>query len=59
MTNFAEIRARAAERKGGDAALHSLLGAAPDNAALSPRLRTTASCRPLPSVFSPRASFGG
>jgi len=31
MMNFAAIRARAAERKGGEAVLSSLLGAAPDN----------------------------
>ena len=35
MKPFAEIRARAAGRKGGDAVLASLLGAAPDNAALA------------------------
>lgn len=35
MTNFAKIRARAAERKGGEAVLSSLLGPAPDNAALA------------------------
>ena len=31
MMNFAAIRARAAERKGGESVLSSLLGAAPDN----------------------------
>jgi 3-methyladenine DNA glycosylase Tag len=35
MADFARIRARAAERKGGDSALQSLLGASPDNAALA------------------------
>ena len=35
MADFAKIRARAARRKGGDAALQSLLGARPDNAALA------------------------
>lgn len=35
MQSFASIRARAADRKGGDAALDSLLGPAPDNAALA------------------------
>src|SRR5262245_29389963 len=35
MTRFAEIRKRAAERKGGDKVLKSLLGAAPDNRALA------------------------
>jgi 3-methyladenine DNA glycosylase Tag len=34
-TTFAAIRARAAERKGGDAVLASLLGPAPDNAAVA------------------------
>ena len=35
MKPFAEIRARAATRKGGDAALAALLGPVPDNAALA------------------------
>lgn len=35
MKSFAEIRARAAERKGGEAALAALTGATPDNAALA------------------------
>lgn len=35
MTDFATIRARAAERKGGEAVLLSLLGPAPDNASLA------------------------
>lgn len=35
MRSFAEIRARAAERKGGEAALAALLGPVPDNAALA------------------------
>lgn len=35
MTSFAEIRARAEERKGGAAALAALLGPVPDNAALA------------------------
>lgn len=35
MKSFAEIRARAAERKGGEAALASLMGPKPDNAALA------------------------
>ncbi len=35
MESFKDIRARAARRKGGDAALASLLGAAPDNTALA------------------------
>jgi 3-methyladenine DNA glycosylase Tag len=35
MLRFAEIRARAAKRKGGEKALQSLLGAAPDNDALT------------------------
>ena len=35
MLDFRKIRARAAQRKGGDAVLVSLLGAAPDNAALT------------------------
>ena len=35
MPDFAKIRARAAQRKGGEAALSSLLGAAPDNASLA------------------------
>lgn len=35
MKSFAEIRARAADRKGGDAVVASLLGARPDNAALA------------------------
>ncbi|MBR2692354.1 MAG: DNA-3-methyladenine glycosylase I [Aquamicrobium sp.] len=35
MLDFQQIRARAAKRKGGDAVLVSLLGAAPDNAALA------------------------
>jgi 3-methyladenine DNA glycosylase Tag len=35
MLDFEKIRARAAKRKGGDAVLASLLGAAPDNAALA------------------------
>ncbi len=35
MTSFAEIRARAAARKGGDKALAALLGPVPDNAALA------------------------
>ena len=35
MSDFGEIRARAAARKGGDEALASLLGPAPDNAALA------------------------
>ena len=35
MKSFAKIHARAAERKGGDAVLASLLGPKPDNAALA------------------------
>lgn len=35
MTSFRKIRDRAARRKGGDSALQSLLGAAPDNAAVA------------------------
>ena len=35
MLSFASIRARAADRKGGDDVLASLVGPAPDNAALS------------------------
>lgn len=35
MKSFAKIRARAAERKGGDEVLERLLGPAPDNAALA------------------------
>ena len=35
MQSFASIRARAADRKGGDAVLDSLLGSTPDNAALT------------------------
>ena len=35
MKSFAAIRARAAERKGGEAVLSSLLGPRPDNAALA------------------------
>lgn len=35
MLEFAEIRARAARRKGGDAVLASLLGQAPDNGAVA------------------------
>ena len=35
MTDFSRIRARAAERKGGEAVLASLLPAAPDNASLA------------------------
>ncbi len=35
MKSFAKIRARAADRKGGDAVLASLLGPRPDNAALA------------------------
>ena len=35
MKSFEKIRARAAERKGGDAVLASLLGPKPDNAALA------------------------
>ena len=35
MADFAKIRARAAERKGGDAVLKSLLGPASDNATLA------------------------
>lgn len=35
MPDFGKIRARAAERKGGEAVLGSLLGPAPDNAALA------------------------
>lgn len=35
MRRFSEIRARATERKGGEAALQSLLPAAPDNGALA------------------------
>ncbi len=35
MTSFAEIKKRAAERKGGEDVLHSLLGDAPDNAKLA------------------------
>ena len=35
MQSFAEIRARAAERKGGEAALAALLGPRPDHAALA------------------------
>lgn len=35
MSDFGEIRARAAARKGGDEVLASLLGPAPDNAALA------------------------
>ncbi|MDW6023731.1 DNA-3-methyladenine glycosylase I [Mesorhizobium sp. BAC0120] len=35
MPRFAEIRARAAKRKGGEAILESLLGAVPDNQALA------------------------
>src|SRR2546423_778984 len=35
MADFAQIRARAAKRKGGEAELSSLLGPAPDNAAVA------------------------
>ncbi|HRP80197.1 MAG TPA: DNA-3-methyladenine glycosylase I, partial [Aquamicrobium sp.] len=35
MKPFAEIRARAAQRKGGEAALAALIGPLPDNAALA------------------------
>ncbi|MER9564498.1 DNA-3-methyladenine glycosylase I [Mesorhizobium sp. M0571] len=35
MPDFAKIRARAAKRKGGEAALASLLGSMPDNAAVA------------------------
>lgn len=35
MLSFQSIRARAADRKGGDDVLHSLLGPVPDNAALA------------------------
>ena len=35
MGGFAAIRKRAAERKGGDKILQSLLGPAPDNKALA------------------------
>ena len=35
MLAFSKIRDRAAARKGGEAVLASLLGAAPDNAALT------------------------
>ncbi|WP_269929567.1 DNA-3-methyladenine glycosylase I [Aminobacter sp. HY435] len=35
MPDFARIRARAAERKGGEAVLNSLLGPVPDNASLA------------------------
>ena len=35
MPDFAKIRARAAQRKGGEAALSPLLGAAPDNASVA------------------------
>ena len=35
MLNFADIRTRAADRKGGDEVLRSLLGPAPDNEALA------------------------
>ena len=35
MQSFAKIRARAADRKGGEANLAALLGPAPDNAALA------------------------
>lgn len=35
MADFSTIRARAAERKGGEAVLRDLLGAAPDNARLA------------------------
>lgn len=35
MQPFEKIRARAAKRKGGDAVLASLLGPAPDNAAVA------------------------
>jgi 3-methyladenine DNA glycosylase Tag len=35
MIGFTKIRARAAQRKGGEAILDSLLGAAPDNAAVA------------------------
>ena len=35
MADFAKIKARAAERKGGEAVLKSLLGPAPDNTALA------------------------
>ncbi|MEO5322679.1 DNA-3-methyladenine glycosylase I [Mesorhizobium sp. CC13] len=35
MPDFGKIRARAAERKGGEAVLRSLLGPVPDNAALA------------------------
>ena len=35
MTSFITIRARAADRKGGDAVLPSLLGPVPNNAALT------------------------
>jgi 3-methyladenine DNA glycosylase Tag len=35
MPDFAKIRARAARRKGGEAVLSTLLGAAPDNAAVA------------------------
>ena len=35
MLSFQSIRARAADRKGGDEVLRSLLGPVPDNAALA------------------------
>lgn len=35
MVDFQKIRARAAKRKGGEAALTSLLGPMPDNAAVA------------------------
>lgn len=35
MPDFAKIRARAADRKGGEAVLASLLGPVPDNAAVA------------------------
>ncbi|TIU77648.1 MAG: DNA-3-methyladenine glycosylase I, partial [Mesorhizobium sp.] len=35
MMDFQKIRARAAKRKGGEAALASLLGPMPDNAAVA------------------------
>ena len=35
MLSFQKIRARAADRKGGDDVLMSLLGSAPDNAAVA------------------------
>ncbi len=59
MPTFEKIRARAADRKGGEAALASLLGTAPDNAAVATlsddRMLSTMAER----VFRGRVSSGG